>query len=334
MKEQQRLPYAIVVDELKRVLTKKGFASKRADTCARLFAEASQDGVYSHGLNRFGRFMAMIDNGSIDLDAQPTMFGKLGAIEQWDGNAGPGNLNAHAMMQRAIELAGEHGLGMIALRNTNHWMRGGTYGWQAADAGYAAICWTNTNQNLPPWGASEARIGNNPLIIAIPRQEGHVVLDMAMSQFSYGALATYRKKEQQLPVPGGYDTEGNLTSDPASIEQSYRPLPVGFWKGSALSIVLDMVASALSTGKATYQIESDPLKETALSQCFIAISMITEDAMANSILNATISHLHASKTNPGENVYYPGERTLAKRTENMQLGIPVDQDVWEMIRGM
>ena len=333
MSEQIRIPFQQVVDELIRVLTDKGFTNKRAALCARLFAESSQDGVYSHGLNRFDRFMAMIDNGSINIHAEPVQVNQMGSIEQWDGNRGPGNLNAYEMMQRAIDLASKNGLGMIALRNTNHWMRGGTYGWQAADAGYVGICWTNTNQNLPPWGATEARIGNNPLIIAIPREKGHVILDMAMSQFSYGALSSYQKKGHSLPVPGGYDTSGNLTSDPATIEASYRPLPIGFWKGSALSIALDMMASALSAGKATYQISSDSLKETQLSQCFLAISMTTEKSLADSILDATVAHLHGSKTNPGEQVYYPGERTLAKRKENIKYGIPVDTDVWESIKG-
>jgi 3-dehydro-L-gulonate 2-dehydrogenase len=97
-------------------------------------------------------------------------------MERWDGRRGPGNLNAHASMARAIALAREHGVGCVALANTNHWMRGGSYGWQAAEAGVIGICWTNTLANVPPWGASEPRIGNNPLVVAVPRADGHVVL--------------------------------------------------------------------------------------------------------------------------------------------------------------
>lgn len=329
-----RLSYETIHTELVRVLRKTGFAEDRAYNCATLFTETQQDGVYSHGLNRFGRFMKMIELGCIDIEAEPENIFGFGAVEQWDGRLGPGNLNAYAMMDRATELASQHGLGMVGLRNTNHWMRGGTYGWQAADKGYIGICWTNTNQNLPPWGATEARIGNNPLIISIPRKEGHVVLDMAMSQFSYGALASYRKKGVPLPVPGGYTNDGELTSDPAAIEASYRPLPIGFWKGSALSIVLDMAASVMSAGTATHRISSDPLKETELSQCFIAISVLTDFADANTLLDEIVAHLHASPSNEGEQVYYPGQRTLAKRKENIAQGIPVDEDVWIAIKGM
>ena len=334
MPSHTRLSFETVTNELERVLNKRGFSPERAQLAARLFAEASQDGVYSHGLNRFGRFIAMIENGSIRVDAEPVKLKGLGAIEQWDGQLGPGNLNAYTMMQRALSLAGQHGIGMVALRNTNHWMRGGTYGWQAADAGYIGICWTNTNQNLPPWGANEARIGNNPLIIAVPREEGHVVLDMAMSQFSYGALTSYQKKGQQLPVPGGYTRNGELTTDPAAIEESYRPLPIGFWKGSGLSILLDMAASVLSEGKSTCEIESDPLKETELSQCFLAISVFASNTIAEKIVQTTIHHLHESSTDEGQRVYYPGERTLAKRKENKAQGIPVDDDIWDTIKSM
>ena len=102
-------------------------------------------------------------------------------------------------MERAIALGREHGVGCVAMANTNHWMRGGTYGWQAAEAGMIGICWTNTMPNLPPWGGAERVIGNNPLIIAVPRANGPVVLDMAMSQFSYGALKSSRKRGEMLP---------------------------------------------------------------------------------------------------------------------------------------
>src|SRR6202165_5100698 len=140
-------------------------------------------------------------------------------------------------------------------------MRGGSYGWQAADAGVIGVCWTNTMPNLPPWGASEPRLGNNPLVIAVPRAEGHIVLDMAMSQFSYGTLESFRMRGEQLPVTGGFDLDGKLSSDPGAIEASRRPLPIGYWKGSGLSLMLDMLAALLSGGQATHQIKADILQE-------------------------------------------------------------------------
>src|SRR5699024_5759748 len=106
----------------------------------------------------------------------------------------------------------------------------------------------------PAWGGKDRRIGNNPLIMAIPRKEGHIVADIAMSQFSYGKIEEYKFKNQDLPVPGGYDTKGDISHDPVEIEKTWRVLPIGFWKGSGLSIVLDLIASVLSGGNSTYEI--------------------------------------------------------------------------------
>jgi LDH2 family malate/lactate/ureidoglycolate dehydrogenase len=130
-----RLPYQDLFDALLRVLLKLGFEPGAARLCAQLFANTTRDGVYSHGLNRFPRFVSMIRNGYIDVHAVPALVTASGPLERWDGNLGPGNLNAWHCMERTITLAREHGMGCVALANTNHWMRGGSYGWQAADAG-------------------------------------------------------------------------------------------------------------------------------------------------------------------------------------------------------
>ena len=267
-----RIPFAEVQQALAGVLRKLGFSAERAESCARLFAETTRDGVYTHGINRFPRFVKTIRNGCVDPAGEAAATARLGALERWNGHKGPGNLNALAAMERAITLGREHGIGCVAMGNTNHWMRGGTYGWQAAEAGMIGICWTNTMPNLPPWGGAEPVIGNNPLVIAVPRSSGPVVLDMAMSQFSYGALASYRRRGEPLPVDGGYDAEGNLTRDAAAIEKSWRPLPIGYWKGSGLAVVLDMVAAMMAMGRATHQISTDPLLESGVSQMFLALN--------------------------------------------------------------
>ena len=268
-----RVLYSELHAAVRRALQTTGLAPERADLSARLIAEASRDGVYSHGLNLFPRLVQMIRAGIVDVHARPERTSATGAVERWDGRRGVGNLNAHHSMATAIEIARSHGIGCVALANTNHWMRGGSYGWQAADAGVIGLCWTNTLPNLPPWGAADPRIGNNPIVLAVPRSRGHVVVDMALSQFSYGALAGYRARGEPLPVPGGFDSAGELTRDAAAIEQSKRPLPIGFWKGTALSIALDMIAAVLSGGRATHQIPASPGIETALSQVFIAIDV-------------------------------------------------------------
>jgi len=329
-----RVPFADLFAALHRAMLSLDLTGERAELCARLFAETTRDGVYTHGLNRFPRFAATVRNGGIDVNAQPERVAGFGGLERWDGHRGPGNLSAYAAMQRAIELSRQHGLGGVALANTTHWMRGGTYGWLAAEAGVFALCWTNTMANLPPWGASTAALGNNPLILAIPRTDRPIVLDMAMSQFSYGTIESYRNRGAMLPVDGGFDTNGQLTRDPAAIEASQRALPIGYWKGSGLSMALDLFATMLSGGLATHQVGLDPLREVGISQFFLAIdpSHFASTDELNHIADGILDSVHnAHPVDPTKPVRYPGEQTLHLREENMRLGVPVDPQLWQEI---
>ncbi|MCB0187430.1 MAG: Ldh family oxidoreductase, partial [Caldilineaceae bacterium] len=229
-------------------------------------------------------------------------------------------------------LADEFGVGCVGLRNTNHWMRGGYFGWQAAEAGYALIAWTNTKPNVPPWGAVNARVGNNPLVLAVPRSQGPVVLDMAMSQFSFGRMEGAARAGRALPLPGGFDQAGNLTTDPAAIIEADRALPIGYWKGSGLALLLDLVATLLSSGQATHQI-GQQVTEYGVAQVYIAFDVAKAggSAIIQQAVDEVIDDLHKATAVPGETILYPGERAAQTRQENLQLGIPVEAAIWETV---
>ena len=323
---QTRVPFEKLKDAFVAALLKAGLSKDRAELCGRLFAENQRDGVYSHGLNRFPGLLAKLSEGRLDGTAEPECVKVLGVVEQWDGKMGIGLINAHLAMGRAIEIAKTNGMGCIGLRNTNHWMRAGAYGLQAADAGCIGMCWTNTTPLMPPWGATEKRIGNNPMTMAIPRKEGHILLDMAMSQYSNGKLEVLQARGETLPIAGGFDTEGNLTCDPGAILNSQRALPIGYWKGSALAIVLDTLAALLSAGQTTHDIGAQG-DEHAVSQTYIAIDVtsLNGQELCERIVNGIIDDLHGVH----ESVRYPGEGMLRIRRESEEKGVVVDEDQWE-----
>lgn len=333
-----RIKHEDMLKEFERILLKKGFSQADAYESAKLYTENCLDGVYSHGVNRFPRTLEQIDKGYIDVNAKPVLIDKHGALERWDGQFGMGNLNAKISMDRAIDIARESGIGLVALRNTNHWMRGGAYGWQAADAGCIGICWTNTTANMPPWGGKDAKIGNNPYIMSIPRSSGkHVVLDMAMSQFSYGKIEEYRFEDKELPVPGGYDSHGKLTTNPREIEESGRILPIGFWKGSGFFMVLDIIGALLSGGNSTSDIPSGVVEERAISQVFIAVdpSKFNSVDISDKMIDDILSYVKGSSLqDEARAIMYPGEGSFKTRKENLEQGIPVNEEVWNRIISM
>lgn len=332
-----RIKYDDMVNEFKRILVSRGFTEENAIDAATVFAQNSLDGVYSHGVNRFPRVVDYLDKGEIDPDVAATCEMSMGAIERWDGHRGFGPLNAKKAMDRACDLAKQYGIGMVALGNNNHWMRGGSYGWQAADQGCIGICWSNTMPNMPAWGAKDRKIGNNPLILAVPRSNGvHVVVDCAVSQFSYGKIEEARLKGQQLPVPGGYDEDGNLTTDPAAIEKTWRVLPMGYWKGSGISILLDLISTVLTNANSVQKIGTFG-DEVGLSQIMIAIDpgKFNDTETTDHIVDELVADIKSSTpVKEDGNVFYPGEIVINTRRDNMENGIPVIEEKWDLITSL
>jgi 3-dehydro-L-gulonate 2-dehydrogenase len=315
------------------ILRKAGFTEEKAIACASIFTNNSIDGIFTHGVNRFPRFVQYVKDGFIKPDAEPTLQNKSGGLEQWNGNLGPGPLNAVYATETAMNLAKQHGIGCVALSNTNHWMRGGTYGWHAAKAGFVFIGFTNTIANMPAWGATDARLGNNPLVIAVPYKDEAIVLDMAMSQYSFGSMELSVMKNELLPVPGGFNKEGVLTDDPADILESGRPIPVGYWKGAGLSLLLDLLATILSGGLSTHEISKKEV-EHGLSQLFIAIDISkpgNHSAITHTIENILNDYHQSAAIDDSKKILYPGERVLQTRKNNLANGMQVMKKVWDEV---
>lgn len=330
----KRVAYQEMVDVFSKVLQSRGFAHGDAVDAATIFAQNSLAGVASHGLNRFPRVISYLDKGKIDPKARAVCTARTGNLERWDGQRGFGPLNAKRAMDRACQIARESGIGLVALGNNNHWMRGGTYGYQAAEQGCIGICWSNTMPNMPAWGAKDCRIGNNPLILAIPRSNGmHVMVDCAVSQFSYGKMEDCRLRGVGLPVPGGYNQQGELTTDPTEIEKTGRVLPMGYWKGSGLSILMDLIATILTDGNSVSKIGTFE-DEVGLSQIMIAIdpTKFNTVGQTDAIAQQILADLKKSEpVHPDGTVYFPGERSLLSMRENMALGVTVIEEVWDSV---
>ena len=330
-----RIRYEDMRLEFTRILKKRGFTDADAASAAAVFADNSLDGVYSHGYIRFPRMVDYLDKGVIDPNAAATCELAFGAMERWDGHRGFGPLNARKAMDRACELARQFGIGLVALGNNNHWLRGGSYGWQAADQGMIGICWSNTTPNMPAWGGRDRKIGNNPIIFAVPRSSGeHVVVDCALSQFSFGKLEEAKLAGRRMPLPCGYDDNDELTTDPAPVMANLRLAPMGYWKGSGISMLLDLIATVLTNANSVQKIGAFG-EEVGLSQIMIAIDpgRFNDAATTDEIVRALVEDIHASEPlKGGVPVRYPGERDVKTRQENLEKGIPVNDEVWARIQ--
>ena len=335
-----RVSFEQLQREIKRVFVKYGLSEEKAETCSRIHAESTYDGIYSHGVNRVSRFADYLQKGWVDADADPVIEKDFGAIRIINGNLGPGVLNALFGADQAMALADRFGIGLVGIKNTTHWMRGGTYGKYAAEKGYVAIMWTNTEACMPPWGAKETRLGNNPFVMAMPGPDGGpaLQLDMAISQYAYGKLQVTRLAGKKLPFPGGFDKDGNLTDDPGAIEDSMRILPIGYWKGSSFSFMLDVLGSVLTDGVGAVDLDADKKGSCGgCSQVMIVIDpkkTTSAEDMSETVRRAIEYMKSAEPDEKSGSIMAPGEDYVQFNKDHDANGIFVDDSVWEEIKNL
>lgn len=335
-----RLSFEQIQSEIERVFIKYGMTPEKAKICSRIHTESTNDGIYSHGVNRVTRFVEYVRKGWVDVNAEPSLEKEFGAVRVYNGNLGPGILNALYACDQAMELANQHGIGLVGLKNTTHWMRGGTYGLYAARKGYVAIMWTNTEAVMPPWGGKECRLGNNPFVLAMPGSAGGApfLLDMAVSQYSYGKLQVTRLAGEKLPYPGGFDENGVLTDDPGAIEKTRRVLPVGYWKGSGLSFMLDLLGAVLTDGAAAVDLNAAARGSCGgCSQVMILIdpqNTTTEEYMAELARRCVEYVKSAEVAEHSTGIRVPGEGQARFHRDHECSGIYVDDSVWAEIQAL
>ena len=309
--------------------------SKRAKSFAEIIAGNSMDGVYSHGMNRYPRYIRTIESGMCDASVlEIEKVSGFGALETWDAKDGVGPLMAQQAAARAIELAKAHGIACVALKNNSHWLRAGRYALEMAQAGLCGICFTNTCQNLAPWGSMTKAIGNNPIAMSIPSKNGPLLMDMAISQYAYGKMEVMAKQGKVLDVPCGYNKEGKETCDPKEIVNGGVMTPMAMWKGNALSIMLDLMAAMLSGGKTSLDLGPDAANERGMSQVFIAIHPAAVGDMEENErrMRKMLDFLHGLEVMDGmPGVRAPGENLERTRARHALEGIPVAQETWEQI---
>ena len=137
-----------------------------------------------------------------------------------------------------------------------------------------------------------------------------------------------------LDTPCGYDTDGNLTNDPKKIVESGLMMPMALWKGSALSIMIDLMVSMLSLGRTSLEIGTPADGEKGMSQMFVCMNpaAVIDMDKAEAQMEKTIAFLNSLEPKDGvHGVHAPGENLEKTRARNRERGIPVTEDTWQKI---
>ena len=307
-----------------------GSKPAEAQTIARRLVDSNLVGHDSHGVLRVGKYLEWVRSGWLKPNTAPTTVFDSDVIAIIDGNRGFGQVTGEYATRLGIVKAAKTGIAMIGLRNCGHLGRLGDWAEMAAAAGQVSLHFLNTSgaQRVAPFGGSDRRLSTNPMAIGMPLADGEpVILDITTSTVAEGKLMVALNKGEQVPAGWIVDKDGHPTTEPRDFYDGGALLTIGAHKGSGLSMLTDLLAGAMTTGRS-----SDPddtvLRNNMLS---IYIAPAVYDASGGVLAEAKrfVDYVKASPpSNPGEPVLAPGEVERRNRAARLAAGVPLDEKTW------
>jgi LDH2 family malate/lactate/ureidoglycolate dehydrogenase len=294
------------------VLEAEGVPADGARLVARCLVQAELWGHPSHGLLRLGWYVARIRSGVVDPVAAPETVVDVGALAVLDGREGLGHVVCAHAASEAVRRASEHGVGVVGVRNSNHFGMAAHFTRMIAEQGCVGVVTTNGSPAMAPWGGREKAVGANPWSIAAPAgRHGVTVMDIANVNAARGKIYAARERGESIPEGWALDAEGRPTTDPAAAIAGVI-LPMGGHKGYAIAFMMDVLSGVL-TGSSFATGVSGPQQAERRSGCGHLVLALDVAAVADPgdfgrRMEALIAEMKAVPLAEGfDEVFFPGE---------------------------
>lgn len=228
------------------VLRKAGAGAEAAANVAEVLVYADRRGIRSHGVGKLGDYVKRVEAGVLDPAALTEVLRDNAVTALLDAHNGFGQSAAIQAMDMASRKAEAHGLGMVLVRNSNHFGIASYYSLMAARKGMIGVASTNASPGIAPFGAKEKLFGTNPVSVAIPTATMFpVVLDMSSSVVARGKVRQALAAGGEIPFGWARDADGAPTTDPAAALKGTLE-PIAGPKGSGLALAVEVLCGVLS----------------------------------------------------------------------------------------
>jgi len=308
-----------------------GVPAEEAAFLADTLVQADLWGHQSHGVLRTGWYLARLKSGAMKARTEPRFVTDAGAVAVIDGADGVGQVVTRFATRDAIRRAKAHGVGAIAVRNSNHFGTCMYYTRMAAEAGCVMLLTTNGGPAIAPWGGIEKVIGTNPWSVSAPAgRHPPLMVDMANTGVARGKIYLARSRREKIPVGWALNARGEPTTDPQEAIDGII-LPMAGHKGYAIALMVDMLSGVLS-GSAFLSAVNGPYKTDLKSGAghFLTaynIEAFQPRAEFERRMEAFIAEVKAVPRAPGvEEVFYPGEMEAASDRRLREAGIDLPAD--------
>lgn len=320
-----------------RVLMRSGTSEDNAGHVATALSVAEADGLSGHGLSRLPSYSAQVRSGKVDGCATPVATeAKKGVvrINAKDGFAFPAISMA---IEGLIPMARENGIACAAIAHSHHCGALGYHVERLAEQGMVGLMFANSPAAIAPWGGNKALFGTNPIAFAAPRGSGTpLVIDLSLSKVARGKIMVAAQKGEPIPEGWAVDSAGKPTTD-AQAAMKGTMLPMGDAKGSALVMMVEILAATL-TG-AQYGYEASSFFEAEGNPPRVGQTMIAIDPGAtvdiftgngfSGRLEALISQI---KMQPGTHV--PGAHREARRRDARYTGVKIPAELHQQLTAL
>ena len=261
------------------------------------------------------------------------------ALMDADNALGP--VGGKRAMELAIEKSRLAGIGMVVIRNCNHYGPAGHYTRMALEHEMIGISMTNVLASMPPTGGVKARVGNNPYAISFPAQdEPPVVVDGATSMSSWGKLYVCAQKGEDLPAGCFVDSEGKPTVNPQDVLDGGALLPFAGHKGYGIAVAIELLTGMLANAPLAHDIPH-PYKKVAEAgantffMAAIRVDNFVDPQEFKKRMDEWIRLIRSTRKSEGvERIWLPGEKEIVTRHQRLAQGIPLNTEMVDELRGL
>ena len=296
-------------------------------------------GIESHGVQRFKMYHDYIKSGIVKRDKKAEVVYETPVSATIDANSGMGQLVAYKAMGKAIEKAKASGIGIVTVKNSNHYGIAGYYAKMASNEGFLGLSFTNSGAIMVPTNGRVPMLGTNPIACAMPADPVDFLFDASTTVVTHGKLEVYKKLGKEIPEGWALDEKGIETRDPGLVVDNLREgkgggiLPLGGskevsggHKGYGYGMIAEIFTSILSLG-----MTSNHCLRGGVDGCshgFIAIDpgiFGDRDQIKNHFSEFLKLIRESSKAEGYDRIYTHGEKEIIAMEDRLARGILVNE---------
>ena len=325
---------------------KFGFTEQESRIISDVLLMSDDFGIESHGMQRLVRYHKGIESGLIHVDAKPEVVFETPVSAVIDGHSGMGQLLGHYAMELAIEKAKKSGVGIVSVRNSNHYGIAGYYARMAMDQGLIGFSCTNSEAIMVPTFGKKAMIGSNPIACSAPAEPYPFFFDASTTVVTRGKLEMYNKMNKPIPTGWAVNKEGQSSNSASEVLGNIKahegggivPLggdteQLGGHKGYGYGMLCELFSSILSQGMTSAHTMQNGY--SGICHGFMAINpaFFGDPNEIKAHFSEYLTELRESpKANGATRIYTHGEKEMEAIKKVRENGIPVNENtVKEMI---